>query len=187
MRPDLRAWRRLGAVAKPNVAAGNMETIEEVRKRFLPRRIKTLFVGESAPHSGDFFYCGDNAMFAHMKRAVELAFGKSDDFLKSFQAYGWYLDDLVLEPVNHLPRPQRMAKCLDSQKSLADRIERYRPEAIVSLLKSIELFVNSAAIMARCDAIRYGVPFPGMGQQSRFQAGMAAIIRKLPRLTNSPE
>jgi hypothetical protein len=161
-----------------------METIEAVRKRFLPERITTLFVGESAPHSGDFFYFGDNAMSAHMKRAVELAFGKSgDDFLKNFQAYGWYLDDLVLEPVNHLPKPQRTAKCLDFQKSLADRIAVCRPEAIVSLLKSIEPFVNAAAIMAGSNAVQYGVPFPGMGQQARFQAEMAAIIRKLPRLT----
>ncbi len=122
-------------------------------------------------------------MLAHMKRAVELAFGKSDDFLRSFQAYGWYLDDLVLEPVNTLPKPQRIAKCLGAQKSLADRIKAYQPEAIVSLLKSIEPFVNAAAIMAGSNAPRYGVPFPGMGQQPRFQAEMAAIIQKLPRLT----
>jgi hypothetical protein len=115
-----------------------METVEAIRKRFLPERITTLFVGESAPHSGDFFYCGNNAMLSRMKCAVELAFGKSDDYLQSFQAYGWYLDDLVLEPVNHLSKPQRMARCLDSQKGLADRIAAYQPGAIVSLLKSIE-------------------------------------------------
>jgi hypothetical protein len=161
-----------------------METVETIRKRFRPQRITTLFVGESAPHSGDFFYCCNTAMWSHMKRAVELAFGKSDDFLKSFQAYGWYLDDLVLEPVNHLPKPQRIAKCLDAKKSLANRIAVYQPEAIVSLLKSIESFVNAAAIMAGSSASRYGVSFPGMGLQTRFQAEMAAIIQKLPRLTD---
>ena len=160
-----------------------METVEAIRKRFIPERITTLFVGESAPHSGDFFYCGDNAMLSHMKRAVELAFGKSDDFLKSFQAYGWYLDDLVLEPVNHLPKPQRIAKCLSAQKNLADRIKAYQPKAIVSLLKSIEPIVSAAAIEAGSNVPRYGVPFPGMGQQPRFQAEMASIIQKLPRLT----
>jgi hypothetical protein len=159
-----------------------MEKVETIRKRFLPVRITTLFVGESAPHSGDFFYCGNTAMWSHVKRAVELAFGKSDDFLKSFQAYGWYLDDLVLEPVNHLPKSQRIAKCLDAQNSLANRIAFYQPEAIVSLLKRIDPFVNAAAILAGSNATRYGVPFPGMGQQTRFQADMAAIIRKLPRL-----
>jgi len=159
-----------------------METVEAIRKRFLPERITTLFVGESAPHSGDFFYCGNTAMQSHMKRAVELAFGKSDDFLKSFHGYGWYLDDLVLEPVNHLPKAERLAKCLDAQKSLADRIMVYQPEAIVSGLKSIELFVNAAAIIAGSNAPRYSLSFPGMGQQRRFHAGMAAIIQKLPRI-----
>jgi hypothetical protein len=102
-----------------------VETVEEIRNRFLPERITTLFVGESAPYSGDFFYSGHNAMLAHMKRAVELAFGKTDDFLKSFRAYGWYLDDLVSEPVNHLPKSERIAKCLDAQRSLAERIKVY--------------------------------------------------------------
>jgi hypothetical protein len=165
--------------------AEDAETVEATRERFRPRRITTLFVGESAPHSGDFFYRGNTAMMSHMKRAVELAFGKSDDFLRSFQAFGWYLDDLVLEPVNHLPRPERTAVCLAAQKSLADRIKTYQPEAIVSLLKRIEPIVTAAAIMAGSDATRYGVPFPGMGQQQRFQDQMAAIILKLPRLTGT--
>jgi hypothetical protein len=124
-------------------------------------------------------------MTAHMKRAVELAFGQSDDFLRTFQAYGWYLDDLVLEPINHLPKRERVAKCLAARESLADRIKTYQPEAIVSLLKSIEPIVTAAAIMAASNATRYGVPFPGMGQQQRFQDEMAMIIQKLPRLTKS--
>jgi hypothetical protein len=162
--------------------AKHMETVEEIRKRFQPQRITTLFVGESAPHSGDFFYHGNTAMTAHMRRAVELAFGKSDDFLRTFQAYGWYLDDLVLEPVNHLTKLERVTKCLEAQEPLAKRIETYQPAAIVSLLKSIEPFVNAAAILARSNALRYCVPFPGMGQQQRFQDAMAAIIQKLPRI-----
>ena len=167
-----------------------MEAVETVRARYRPGRITTLFVGESAPQSGDFFYCGNNAMLRHMQRAVEQVLPKSDDFLKSFKAYGWYLDDLVLTPVNHLTGSERIAKCQDAQKSLADRIAAYRPEAIVSLLISIEPFVDAAAIAASSNAPRYAVPFPGMGQQARFQDAMASIIPKLPRLTgqqsNSP-
>lgn len=160
-----------------------MEAVEVVRARYRPERITTLFVGESAPHSGAFFYCGDSAMLRHMRRAVELALGESDNFLKSFKDYGWYLDDLVLTPVNNLTKSQRKAKCLDAQKSLADRIAAYQPEAIVSLLIGIKPFVDAAAITAGNNAPRFVVPFPGMGQQTRFQAAMATIIPKLPRLT----
>jgi len=42
-------------------------------------------------------------MLGHMQRAVDNALGESrDDFLTRFKAYGWYLDDLVLEPVDKL-------------------------------------------------------------------------------------
>ena len=75
---------------------------EVARAHYRPERITTLFVGESAPYSGAFFYYGNSAMTRHMQRAVESALGATSNFLESFKAYGWYLDDLVLTPVNHL-------------------------------------------------------------------------------------
>jgi hypothetical protein len=107
------------------------------------------------------------AMTTNMKRAVELAFGKSD-FLKTSQAYGWFLDDLVPEPINQLKsNRERMAKCLEAQAGLAARIRTYQPQAIVSLLKSIELIVNAAAKLAGSAAPTYGLSFPGQGHQPR--------------------
>jgi hypothetical protein len=103
----------------------NTEKVENVRIRYRPERIKTLFVGESAPHGGTFFYYGNGELYRQMRRAVERTFGESNDFLKTFKSYGWYLDDLVLEPVNRLSKQERKLKCLDSRKSLADRIATY--------------------------------------------------------------
>jgi hypothetical protein len=117
-----------------------------------------------------------------MQRAVEDSLGEGGDFLERFKAYGWYLDDLVLTPVNQLTNVDRNAKCLAAQDSLAARIAEYRPLAIVSLLISIKTIVNAAAIAACSDAPRFAVPFPGMGQQTRFKAAMAQIISNLPRL-----
>jgi len=55
----------------------------------------------------------------------------------------------------------------------------------VTLLKFIEPFVDAAANMAGSNAPRYVVPFPGMGQQARFQAAIGSIIPKLPRLSEA--
>ena len=118
-----------------------------------------------------------------MRSAVELEFGKSGDFLKSFKAYGWYLDDLVLTPVNHLTKSQKKAERQAAVKSLAERIASYQPEAIVSLLLAVEPFVKAAAAQAGSKVPRYAVPFPGMGHQLRFKVEMARILPKLPRLT----
>jgi hypothetical protein len=156
--------------------------VEAVRARYRPKRITTLFVGESAPYSGKFFYVGDTAMLRNMRLAVELALGKGDNFLERFKSYGWYLDDLVLTPVNGLPKSERISKCLDARKNLADRIAEYKPQAIVSLLLVIKPFVDDAANMAGSNAPRHVVPFPGMGHQRRFQAAMARLIPALPRL-----
>jgi hypothetical protein len=68
--------------------------VEATRLSFRPERITTLFVGESAPASGDFFYYGKSAMTRCLKEAIENALAKTDDFLEKFKRYGWYLDDL---------------------------------------------------------------------------------------------
>ena len=49
--------------------------------------------------------------------------GLADDggFLDRLKAYGWYLDDLVLQPVNHLTEPQRTAAGLRADGGLAPR------------------------------------------------------------------
>jgi hypothetical protein len=97
----------------------------------------TLFVGESAPHSGKFFYFGNTAMTRYMEAAVNSALGVDEHtaFLDRFQTLGWYLDDLVLSPVNHLTPSERQTQCKAALKSLAERIADYRPLAIVSLMR----------------------------------------------------
>ena len=62
--------------------------IETVRASYRPRDISTLFIGESAPSSGEFFYYGGNQLWREMKRAIEASFGPGGDFLERFKAYG---------------------------------------------------------------------------------------------------
>jgi hypothetical protein len=155
-------------------------SIEATRARYRPERIATLLVSESAPASGEFFYFGNTALAREMARAMTAAgLISSGDFPEQFKARGWYLDDLVLTPVNRL-EAARKKQCRDAQKSLAKRIEKYRPRAIVSLLLSIEDIVEDAAIAAGSDAPRYAVPFPGNGQQARFRKEMARLLPLLP-------
>jgi hypothetical protein len=156
---------------------------EAVRARYRPDRIVTLFVGESPPASGKFFYHGSITL-AHAMKAAMTAAGLCDDednVLERFKANGWYLDNLVLGPVNWLERSERRRKWREAQDGLAARIKVYKPRAIVSVLKAIEDTVEAAAKAAGCDAELFAVPFPGMGQQARFHEAMAKIMPRLPR------
>jgi hypothetical protein len=160
------------------------DKIEVIRAQFRLSTITALFVGESAPHSGDFFYVGNTTMLQHMRSAIEeSALGKkSGDFLGRFKGLGWYLDDLVLEPVNRLEITDRIARCRNAKDSLAQRIVEYQPRVIVSLLKSIAPIVEGAAKLADSAAPIYTVPFPGVGRQLLFKAAMIELIPKLPTL-----
>ena len=100
----------------------------------------------------------------------------SGEFLDRFKASDWFLDDLVLTPVNALPKAQRRAQCLAAQASLTARIRAYQPLAIVSIMRSIGDIVDEAAVAACGDVPRYVVPSPGNGQQRRFLEAMARIV-----------
>src|ERR1700683_2436418 len=114
-----------------------MSNLEELRRSFRPRRITTLFVGESAPQSGKFFYRGNSSLFYAMKRA----FGGRATFLEDFRKSGFYLDDLVPVHINKLESRERSALRWKSVSGLADRLTEYKPEAIVIVMRAIKPMV----------------------------------------------
>lgn len=156
-------------------------TIETARTGHRPRRITTLFVAESPPASGTFFYYGNGHLGRYLQRAIEDVMPGDGGFLERFKSYGWYLDDLVPTPVNHLTSRERTATHLGAAPDLQRRIAEYRPLAIVCLLKSISVIVRIAATGAGFDGQFFEVPYPGNGQQRRFHQQMMEIIPKLPR------
>jgi hypothetical protein len=158
-----------------------MLTVEKARQNHRPTRITTLFVAESAPSGGTFFYYGNGHLGRYLRRSVEEVLAGDGGFLERFQSYGWYLDDLVLAPVNQLTPRDRRAAHLGAAQHLQRRIAEYRPLAIVCLLKSISAIVRAAASGAGFDGPFFEVPFPGNGQQRRFHLQMIDIIPELPR------
>lgn len=155
--------------------SAHLAKIEALRHSYRPERITTLFIGESAPIGGSFFYDGNSQLYRYMK----MAFGGSDDFLRQ---KGFFLDDLVLYPINNLTGPQRKKLHREWVRSLAQRIAEYRPIAVVSMLGSIQGPIRSAIEKSGLESIEhYTVPFAGMGHQSKFQKEIALIIPKLPQ------
>src|SRR5690242_19723225 len=96
--------------------------IEALRLKYRPPVAYTLFVGESAPASGRFFYHGNTLFTRYMQNAFDAAYGHSTDvpFLMRFKSFGWYLDDLVLTPVNDVKdRKDRKGRCFAAREGLA--------------------------------------------------------------------
>lgn len=152
---------------------------EMLRTSHRPPRIMTMFIGESPPNNGTFFYCGETALKLYMAKAFGVS---SRKFLEHFKTSGCYLDDLVYLPVDHLSWRERKARCIEMIPDLAARLQLDRPLAIVSIMKSIAPYVSEAMRQAGSVTPHFTVPFPGQSWQSIFLEEMRHILPQLPMI-----
>jgi hypothetical protein len=136
---------------------------EALRRKFLPNYVRTLFIGESPPASGRFFYCGDSGLY----RAVRDVFRAADpsisdeNFLQRFRGCGCYLVDACTTPVDKLEPKARRAACVAGEPLLSRRIRRLQPYTIISLVRSIRGNVDRAVAKADWHGAILDVPYPG--------------------------
>ena len=138
-------------------------TLEQLRNRHRPQPVQLLFIGESPPASGRFFYHGDSGLYRAMREAFQAADPSIyyESFLAAFQALGCYLIDLCREPVDHLDPQSRRAACQAAEASLASTIARLRPLTIATIVRSIEANVLNAVARANWQGTMIHLPYPG--------------------------
>jgi hypothetical protein len=158
---------------------------EKLRQSFLPSRVQLLFIGESPPASGRFFYSANSGLYRAMRQAFQVADSKIDDqnFLAVFQSRGCYLVDLARDPVDHLDPPLRRAMRRNGEKRLAHEIARLQPERIAPVLRSIAGNVENAAAHANWQGKMLQLPYPGRWVRHRkaFIEALVPVLRQLPR------
>ena len=136
---------------------------ERLRRRYRPARNRLLFIGESPPASGRFFYCQDSGLYRAIRDAFRMVDSSiSDDtFLEIFQNSGCYLIDACAGPVDHLDARSRRAACVAGEPALTRKIRQLEPAGIVTLTKSIRDNVKRAAAQAKWCGPILEVPYPG--------------------------
>ncbi len=160
-----------------------MVDTEDIRRKYLPEKIKTLFVGESALANGKFFYKGDTAT-AYTQKAFEKAYNRKfedyKDFLSFFQAEGFYLDDLSLLPVDNLKKEsERIAVLKTSITDLSKRLNKLSPDIIIIVLKTIKEYVFEAIGKSKLENVCiHVIPFPGQGHQNEYVDRLVKILKE---------
>lgn len=155
------------------------ENVEPLRARYRPAKIKVLFVGESAPAGGVFFYKETGQVHGQFRKALAPHIGDNPTFVEAFKQAGFYLDDLVLEPVNWLSPSERQAMHTASIASLAERLKDYKAPRVVAFMRRIEAPVKAAIMASGVPCDLHVTPFPGNGRQGEFQLAMRAILSRL--------
>lgn len=157
---------------------------EILRQRYRPSDIVVLFVGESAPAGGSFFYQADSNLFVATREACALAFGEVPEgpaFLRWFKARDFWLYDLVGKPVNRKRGRPRKLEVSTGVSNLAELLREAEPDFIVAVKTSIEADVRQAADRARFPGNRIVVlPFPLYQWREVFVHELARFLGHRP-------
>lgn len=165
---------------------GSYEDAEALRRSFLPREVRVLFVGESPPAGGTFFYAADSGLYRATRDAFNEALPelRGGDFLQQFSALGCYLDDLCHEPVNHLNATERLNSRRRGESVFAQTLRDLRPRVVVILLKAIAPNISRAAKLAGCGEIeRHVLTYPSRWHRHRiaYRNELSALVRDFVR------
>jgi hypothetical protein len=156
---------------------------ERLRRQYLPARVRVLFIGESPPASGKFFYQGDSGLYRAMRDAFSAIHPSitDTDFLAAFQQMGCYLIDTSLEPVDRIDAPARRAACLAGEPLLCRTIRKVQPEIIVTIVRAIRGNAERAAKCAGWSGAMLDLPYPGRWIRHRetFVAKLVPLLRDL--------
>jgi hypothetical protein len=162
---------------------------ERIRPQYRPEVVRVLFVGESPPAGGTFFYAANSNLFFATREAFvrvfgEGACGQGDAFLRFFKRLGCYLDDLCPDPVNKLSPAERKRLRQAAVPALAGRIGVARPQAVVAVMIAIKPHV-SEALRASADPGSqlagpvHALPFPRPEHRARFKRELEELLRQL--------
>ena len=152
-----------GAHLMPATSARVHAERERLRRQYRPTRIRMLFIGESPPASGRFFYRQDSGLYRAIRDAFRMVDPSitADTFLEIFRNSGCYLIDACAGPVDHLDARSRRAACLASEPALTRKIRQLEPATIVTLVKSIRDNVRRATAQAGWRGPILDLPYPG--------------------------
>jgi hypothetical protein len=173
------------AVEGRSGARSDMTANERLRRRYRPDDVRVLFVGESPPAGGTFFYRANSKLYDATREAFEAAIPalrREDDFLAAFQRLGCYLDDLCLEPVNdlHMRDSKRLAQRERGVAPLARRMKPRDPAVVCVVMKAIVTEVGRATDRAELDVQREALPFPAR-HRAQYVRMLTHVVKRWRR------
>lgn len=164
----------------------NKEYYLELRNRYKPVHIETVFILESPPASGKYFYDEEGLitepLFAAMMKLLSYDPQNKKEGLEYFSNTGHFLVDATYQPVNELKARTRENTILNSYSDLVDDLENLgNPNTIkfVLIKANICRLLEDRLITDGFHVVNKGVavPFPSTGQQNNFRERIAEVYQ----------
>jgi hypothetical protein len=150
-----------------------------IREPYVPKQRKVIFVMESPPNTGKYFYKrekvdGEQLFYAMMKQILGIKPVTKDEGLHAFADGGYLLLDATYTPVNGLPEGRARDKIIeDDFPLLVEELNKYvESETKVILVKKnvCNLLVQKLKNLKQFQVLNTDkiVPYPVCGQQTKF-------------------
>jgi hypothetical protein len=175
----MREAKSLAASERARVSGNARRRRERWARRYRPQAIDLLLVAEAPPAALDrYFYFPDvwahDSLFRYVVRSVlgrePDRVSKRDDLL-ALRAAGVFLIDLCQEPT--------WKQLRDHVPSLGRRVVSLRPARIVLIKAPVHDVALSVMQATGIPVATTRVPFPGSGNQRRFEVAMAAALHEV--------
>lgn len=160
----------------------NESTFEELRIQYKPDTIEVLFIGESRPKGGMFFYNADSNLYRETKKAFDEYFGENIFILDAFKKWNYWLYDICENPVNGLNRQERNDEIHRKLPDLEKLVRTKNPKFLIVCKKgSIMKEIRKSSIMTkyREDQTIFFLPFPCCGRQKEYRSGLTNALTKI--------
>ena len=158
---------------------------QRTRRAYAPDELRVLFIGESPPTGGTFFYEANSILYHATREAFIAAIpalAKRAPFLDAFQQLGCYLEDLSLRPIDKLPKPEKRRAREATVPGLARRLRGLTPRLVVVVVKGIRPQVDDALDRAGLAAVPCeALPFPGQWHRADYVAELTELVRQWRR------
>lgn len=157
----------------------------DLRNRYIPTGIRTIFVLESPPASGRYFYNPDGAVTeplfrAMMKDVLGITPSSKEEGLKEFAARGHFLIDATYTPVNRCTDKEKAEIIARDSPALVEDLRNYaKPDTRIILVKAnVCKLLTPRLIDADFNVLNHGVviPFPSSGRQSEFRSAIQKVL-----------
>lgn len=156
-----------------------------LRKKYLPKRIATIFVLESPPASGKYFYNPkgrvSEPLFSAMMKIIKIKPLNKLVGLMAFQKAGYIIVDSTYSPVNHLTNARRNNVIRNDYPHLVSDLKKLskklRPRIILVKANVCRLLENWL-LKDGFNVINKGVviPFPAFGKLNKFYKKVKNLI-----------
>jgi hypothetical protein len=151
---------------------------DRAARKYKPTRVKLLLIAEAPPSARDrYFYFEDvrvqDSLFRYVARSIlgrEPTRQNKAQLLAQLRDRGVFLIDLKRDPIDRTPLS-------DYVPDLLRRAKRLKPEKIILIKATVYDAAFTTLRAAGLPVIDERIPFPGSGQQRRFEAAFARALK----------